>query len=776
MVLQQSEFTFHWEDGGPSWNHLHVVGFVIEEALSAPYQARITLQARGLDDEVDPADLIGKLSTLRILTGVEPPLRCVHGLIVEAVELGPSVLGMTYEVVLMPPLVRAMHRRRSRIFLNKTTRQILQAVLAGDPRMQPGDPPQGAAEPGDAFVTPSEMFAFRIRDPARLDDPNARPYCVQYEESDFDFVARLLEEDGISYHFEHTDRAVVLVLSDSDEGRLRLAPFEPLTPHTRGRHLDNVRLGNRLRPTRVKLTDYNWEKPNLDMAAEASAGDGDLFVAAYPGRYADAPRQGKPIARALLERLQTEARFATAEGACRLLGAGTVFFLDHPVDRYDGEYLVTRAELRGAAEGELAGGFGVRRDPGTPDGVPFWARVECARRGVAGRAEESRFRPARRTQKPRIHGSQTALVVDEPGARGAEIHVGGPAGNENGCVRLKFHWDTEVERHRKEPASCWVRVSQSFAGAGGGAVFHPRVGTEVVVEFIDGDPDRPLVTGRVYNGVQKPPAAGKGAATVSTFKSMSSPGGKTHNELSFDDTAGKEQIKLSAGKDMNTDVGHNRSETVTNDSTSTVKVNRTEETGSNRTAHVGGKNEESVDGDESITVGGRQTLTITSGQEMTVTADRKLTVTGPHEVSTGPETYTVNGPQKVTVTAAKTETVGATFDLSVTSPMTVNAAARHTLNTPVETVNATMMTINSTVTTINATTVAGINATVLSAVATGPVTLQGATITATAAGEIVLSGGGSAIKISAGGVEITGGAIKIAGGTVDITGSVVKVN
>jgi type VI secretion system secreted protein VgrG len=759
-----------------SWSHLHVTGFFIEEALSTPYQAKITLQARRTQDEVDPAELIGKLATLRIATWAEPPARWLHGLIVEAVELGASGLGMAYEVRLMPPLVRAMHRRRSRIFLEKTTRQILEAVLTGDPRMRPGDPPPGGAESGDDFVVPKELFAFRIRDPKRLDDVTARPYCVQYEESDFDFVARLLEEEGVAYHFEHTGQAVVLVLSDHDGGRCKLEPFDPLSPHTTGRHLDAVRLGSRLRPTRVMLTDYDWRKPRLDMAAEARGGDGDLFLAAYPGRYPDSPDQGEPLARALLERFQTEANFATAEGACRLLGAGTIFALDHPVDRYDGEYLVSRAELRGVAEGELAGVSGARDNLSTPEEPPFHARVECVRRGVGNRVEGSKFRPPRRTSKPRIQGSQTAIVMDEPNARGAEIHVGGPAGNENGCVRLKFHWDTEAERHRKEPASCWVRVSQSFAGAGGGAVWHPRVGTEVVVEFIDGDPDRPLVIGRVYNGVQKPPALGSGAATGSTLKSMSSPGGATYNELSFDDTAGKEQVKLFAGKDWTTEVGHDLRQTVTNDSTSTVHVNRAEETGANRKAHVGGANEESVDGDERVTVGGRQTVTITGGQDMNVTADRNLTVSGPHAVSTGPETYTVNGPQTVAVTAAKTETIGASLDQSVAAAMTVNAGASHTLNTPAETVNATAVTINSTTTTINAGTAASIDTTVLTAVAAGPVTLQGAIIAVAAAGEIVLSGGGSAIKISGSGVEITGGAIKIAGGTVDVTGGVVKVN
>jgi type VI secretion system secreted protein VgrG len=396
------------------------------------------------------------------------------------------------------------------------------------------------------------------------------------------------------------------------------------------------------------------------------------------------------------------------------------------------------------------------------------------RRGAGDGAAESHFRPARRTPKPHIFSTQTATVVDDPTARGAEIHVGGPPGNENGCVRLKFHWDTDAARHDKEPASAWVRVGQMFAGAGGGSVAHPRVGTEVIVAYEDGDPDRPIIVGRVYNGIQPIAALGKGSATVSTMKSLSSPGGKVFNEFQFDDTAGKEKVNLTAGKDWNSNIGHNRAETVTNDSTSTVKVNRTEKTGATRTTHVVTLNDETVDGDEKVTITGRQTLTITSGQDQTVTADRNLTVTGPHKVIVGPETYTVNGAETMTVTAAKTEGIGAAYDLTVTGAMTVNANATHTLNTPVATTNAPLISDNSTAWAVSASAMATINTTVLSAVAQGPATIQGATVTVTAAGDVVISG--ASIQIKGGSISLEGGSIKIAGGTVDITGSVVKVN
>jgi type VI secretion system secreted protein VgrG len=388
-------------------------------------------------------------------------------------------------------------------------------------------------------------------------------------------------------------------------------------------------------------------------------------------------------------------------------------------------------------------------------------------------------------------GPRVARALDEAFERWDGKGVGGPEGNENGCVRLKFHWDTETERLDKEPASCWVRVSQVFAGAGGGAVFHPRVGTEVIVEFEEGDPDRPIVTGRVYNGVQPAAANGKGAATVSTLKSLASPGGKVFNELQFNDTAGEEQVNLTAGKDWNSNVGNNRTETIQNDSKSSVLANRNEDTSADRTTTVGGNNSESVGGDESISVSGSQTISVGSSQSVSigssqtigVGADRGLSVGGSQTTSVAAsnsvaigasETYTVGAAQDVAIGATKTENVGAVYALSVGGPMTETVGGPHTLTTPLDTTNATAHMVNSSVTTINAASTATINTATFEALASGSATIQGATIDISAGGDITISGG--SVKIKAGSIELEGGSIKIAGGTTDVTGGVVKVN
>ncbi len=784
--MSNTDFTFHWEGGGAEWTHLRVVSFRIQDAISQPYEARIVLHARGADQEVDPEILVGALATLRVASLTSPSVRAFHGLIAEAAELGNSRFGMLYEVVLVPPVMRASHRVKSRIFLERTTKAILEAVLSGDPQMKLDDPEfEAPSSLTDPFEPPKEAFAFRLKDPSRLEDVAVRPYCVQYNESDFDFVARLLAEEGISFHFEHHAAAVVMVLADHDEGRTKLDPFDPIAAGAAGRQLDQIRLGKRLRPTKFRLVDYNWQKPKLDMRVEATAdGDASLAVDHYPGLYPDEPKQGEPLVKARLERLQTEARFAEVITPCRLMGAGVVFAIGHRAARYEGEYMVTRAELIGHAAGELG------PDELLPYGVaggdpsrPFIAKLECVRRGSGSSPEESKYRPPLMV-KPRIIGSQTAEVVAEPSNKDAEIHVGGPEGNENGCVRLRFHWDLETERLDKEPASCWVRVSQVFAGAGGGSVNHPRVGTEVIVEFIDGDPDRPIVVGRVYNGAQPPAALGKGAATISTMKSMASPKGSVFNELLFDDTAGEENVNLTAGKDWNTAVGNNREETVKNDSKSTVQANRKEDTTADRTTTVGGSNSESVTGSETIDVTGPQKITIgatqdesvSSSQTLTVGAARSMSVAASHTVVVGAsETYSIAAVQTVNVGAVKTENVGAAYTQNVAATALINIGAVHTLNVPVAVVNGSAaISANTIAHEVNASATATINTTDFAAVAGAGATIQGATVTITAGGDVVIEG--ASIKIKGGEISLEAGAVKIAGGTVDITGGVVNVN
>lgn len=802
MITHDFSFSFEGADApdGP-WDHLHVVSFRGREEISALYRYEVTLLARAPAPEVDPYDLVSKRASLRIATLTRPEYKIVHGVIVEAEEVGPVPEGMLYRIVLAPPLARAGHRTRCRIFLEKTTRQVINAVLQGDPHLTRADGAVAPPDSGerDSFAPADEKFTWRLFDPARVDDPAVRPYCVQYNESDLAFVARLLEEEGIGYHVENGDGVCLLVLSDTDAGKAKLDPFDPLGS-AEARAVTAIKLGGRLRATKVRLQDYDWRKPALGLKAEAKGDADDLFEVHYPGGFSyDAPKQGDPLAQARLDRYHVEAEYAVASGRCRVLAAGSVFALEHQATRYEGEYLVTRLEATGEQQGV---GSSIS---GATQREPYLVSFECARRGKGSAVVESRHRPSRVTPRPRILGSQTAFVTDEPSTKGKEIHVGGPKDAEIGCVRLKFHWDTDDARIAKEPSSCWVRVSQTFAGVGEGGVWHPRVGVEVIVDHLEGDPDRPLITGRVYNGANRPSAPASGAPTISSFKSFTSPGGGKFNEFSFDDAKGSEQIALHAAKDWKSEVGHDRAEHVTNNSSSGVDVDRSESTGNNRSTTVTANNTESVSGDESISVSGKQTESVGANQSITVGADQSLSVSANRTVSVGAD-------QKVGVGANQTVSIGANDSLSVSANRTVAVGANlgetvggnksvGVSGNASESVSGTRsVSVSGTLThtvsgavalngSANITQAAGADyaataggkagvqaGSELKLVAGAQAILQGASVAINASGDIVLSAGGSSIKIGGGGVEINGGPVKIAGATVDVTGGMVNIN
>lgn len=635
------------------WGTLRVVRFQGTEAISAPYRYEIILLDVGTPLPI--TEWIGKRATLRIATLSIPIHKTIHGIVVEAEEIGQLPEGRTLRLVLAPPWTRARHRRHCRIFLEKTLRQIVEAMLQSDKLVQKAGGQEISPDLGGIDFTPAqERFTWRIVDTSRLDDARVYPFVVQYNESDFDFVSRLLEGEGISYHFEHGADTALLVLTDSDSGRPHLAPLV-VGAGIDGREIRGFFSGARLRPAAVTLGDYNWKQPDVNMVTKAGDKGADLFEDIYPGLYPDHSNQGAPLAQIRLGRHKTEARFARGEGWLRVLGAGTIFELEHKTSRLEGEYVVTSMDVRAEQSGVLQS---------NPDGAmiePFNARFECARRGKGPAIEESNFRPALTITRPKIIGSQTAIVTAEPSTLGAEINVGGPSGTDIGCVRLKFHWDTDALRLGKESSSCWVRVNEPFAGSGSGGVWHPRVGTEVIVEFEEGNPDRPIVVGRVYNGVNRPYHGGN--PVMSTFKSNASPGGKVHNEITFDDSSGAELVYTNAGKDMETDVGNERLETVAANATMKVGANDQETIGANCTVKVGINENVSVKANDTSTIAGNVTTTIGSNS---------LTMIGVNEV------HVVGGNQTTTIGATHTEIVGASLTETIGGTLTTNVAAAET--------------------------------------------------------------------------------------------------
>jgi len=788
------DFTFAWENGG--WDDLLVVRFLGTEAISTPYRYEIDLLRRG-HNSLDLDDFIGAHACLRIATLSSPGYRIVHGLITEAEELSSVPEGQLYRIVLEPPLALAERITRSRSFVDKTLRQIIDTVLSPLLHRADGAHTHGDDDHPHGYSPAKSEYCYRITDTTRIDDRMARAFCVQYNESDFSFLSRLLEEEGISYHFEHGPQSCLLVLSDADEGKTPLSPFFSLGQGKHGRDVSSFHLGKRLREKAVKIVDFDWRKPQLPLRAEAGR-DAKLFQHRFPGYFQDRTALGTLLVKAQVERLATEASYATGSGGARVLSAGAIFQYDDFGSRHEGEYLTTKIQVRGEQSGVVS-----QASDHAPE--PFAIRFELVRRGKGSHVEPSRFRPECRTPKPRIVGTQTAFVTDEPGARGVEVHVGGPKDAEIGCVRVRFHWDEDTARHEKEPTSCWVRVSQIVAGAGRGALFHPRVGDEVIVDFLEGDPDRPIVTGSVYNGANRPPADAKGAATVSAIRSLATPGGGVKNELAFDDTKDREVLSLHAGRNMATHAGNDRTETVTNNASSRVGVDRSEITGANRATDVGGDNAEHVAGNETLGVDANQSITIGANQSFVVGADRSVFV-GANETKSvaAAQSITVSASRSVSVGAdqsrnvggSMTDTIGGSASLGIGGSRSISVAGNQDANIGGDYGGAVGGSANQAIggafgLNIGASMEAGIAANAVLATGANIALSAGGTMALVAQGEsgvqapglsivglaeLVLCVGGSSIRMTPGSIELASPCVKISGGATNVTGGLLNLN
>jgi type VI secretion system secreted protein VgrG len=439
-----------------------------------------------------------------------------------------------------------------------------------------------------------------------------REYCVQYNESDFDFVSRLLEEEGIFYYFEHTKNNHTLVMADSPAGYFTLDDEEVrYSPEDRmhEQQLTCWRHAYEFRPGRVAQCDFNFKKPTDSLRTQDKLtlpyqGSSDLEVFEYPGRYVEGA-EGDRLTRVRKEEIQAEHDRATGSGAYISFSPGGKFRIaQHARSQEEGkQYVITEITTRFASNL----GFDSFEEE------DYCNEFTCI-------PAETPFRPRRNTPKPFLDGPQTAIVVTD----GQEIVV-----DEHARVKVQFHWDRYGNRDIN--SSCWIRVSQVHAGQGWGMVDIPRKDEEVIVSFLDGDPDRPIITGRVYNGLNQVPFGLKGAGANkdnktrrgNTTKSYGSGG---YNEMSMDDTAGKEQIRIHGQNNMDTTVqndqtltvNNDRTKTIANNETNSIGVDQTSEIGSNRKTSVGDNDTTNVAADQTASVGGSQTTNVSSNQTNSV--------------------------------------------------------------------------------------------------------------------------------------------------------------
>jgi len=492
-----------------------------------------------------------------------------------------------------------------------------------------------------------------------------RLFCVQYNETDFDFLSRLMEEEGIYYYFEHEKDKHTLVLADAPSahetfGKYNVVPWYPpdAHDHREREHLDDWSMARGVRSGKFTQRDFDFTKPGADLEVVSRIAkphaQAEFEQYRYPGGYTEV-QKGEAIARARLEADQADHEILRGRGNARGMIPGFLFTLElFPRDDQNREYLILEVTHRLHQGGYDSGGVDSNDD----------FEYGCSLQAMPS---SEPYRPPRATPRPVVYGPQTAIVVGESGE---EIWT-----NEHGQVKVQFHWDREGRNDQN--SSCWVRVSQAWAGKQWGAQFLPRIGHEVIVEFLEGDPDRPIITGSVYNAENKPPYDLPGNATQSGVKTRSSKSGTrdNFNEIRFEDKKGSEQLYMHAEKNMDTRVENcqtlnvdvNRSVTVGNDEKHHVKNSREKNVDMDETTMIGKNREATVGLNEKLTVGNERTKTIGTSESSTIGVNRSATVA----VS---DTLNVGANFSATAGAMLSMKAGAVMSLDAGGAMTLKAA------------------------------------------------------------------------------------------------------
>jgi type VI secretion system secreted protein VgrG len=500
------------------------------------------LQLHSLDNAIDLNQLLGKpmCLSLQLDGGGE---RHFHGIVARCSQNVDQGQFASYQATLRPWLWLLTRTSDCRIFQNLTIPQIIKQVFRD----------LGFSDFEDALSRPYREWE----------------YCVQYRETSFDFVSRLMEQEGIYYFFRHEQGRHVLVLADAYGAHTSApgyasVPYYPKNDQQRERdHIHDWHLAQEVQPGSLELNDYDFQRPSARIDVRSAmprphtAGDYPLYD--YPGTYVQS-EDGEHYARTRIEALQTLHEQVELAGNARGLGSGHLFSLTG-FSRQDQnrEYLIVGSRYSISQEsGET--GIGAAS-------AQFESRLTCID------AQQS-YRPLPNTHRPIVKGPQTALVV---GPKGEEIWT-----DQFGRVKVHFYWDRHDQSN--ENSSCWIRVSQSWAGKNWGSMQIPRIGQEVIVSFLEGDPDRPIITGRVYNAEQTVPYDLPENATQSGMKSRSSKGGTpaNFNEIRMEDKKGAEQLYIHAERnqdivvevDESHSVGHDRNKSIGHDETVTIGNNR----------------------------------------------------------------------------------------------------------------------------------------------------------------------------------------------------------
>jgi len=593
------------------------------EELGRP--SEFELSALSTRNDIKPSDLLGKKITVK-LERVKGGYRYFNGHVTRFAQ--GQTIGRYYEyrMTVRSWLWFLTRTTDCRIFQEKTVPDIIKEVF--------------------------QDHSMAVFDDGLTGTYTQREYCVQYRETDFNFVSRLMEEEGIYYYFEHSDGKHTLKLVDSDSGHKKLEGKSSIAYHLPGRALHGdeefiqlFRQQQRIQPGNVAMRSFDHTKPKADLGVKAKNVEqhesADYEIYDFEGDYVQTDN-GDHFARVRIDELHSEFDLAEAECNVREIAVGHLFTLTNaPRKDQEKDYLIVKAEY------DLQNNT---YETNTNEDAIY----HCAMTVLQSRQQ---FRPARLNPRPTMGGPQTAVVV---GPGGEEIYC-----DKYGRVKVQFHWDRYGKKN--ENSSCWIRVSNPWAGANWGGMAVPRMGQEVIVDFLEGDPDQPIIIGRVYNADQMPPYALPANMTQTGIKSRSSKGGgaANFNEIRFEDKKGSEQVFLHAEKNQDIEVekdethwvGNDRKKTIDHDETSHIKHDRTE----------------TVDNNETITIVGNRSITVDKSETATVAMQRTHTV-GINE------TISVGAAQEITVGAAQVITVGASQTISAAASQTLNAGRNQAIN------------------------------------------------------------------------------------------------
>ena len=607
----QASFLFEIK-GAPK---IEVAYFQAQERISEPFAVHVALASTS---QIQYDDVIQKEALLS-LSGDEAD-RYFHGIVRKFEHTGKNGQKHLYQADIVPFLMLLSLEQDCRIFQDKKVQDIVTKIYQ---------------ESG----IPDDRYEFRLKNKDRM-----RKFCVQYRETDMDFVCRLLQEEGIFYFFEHSKDKHVMVFADDTvnykpiEGNQEVSfkPASGLNPEKES--ISYVDFSRRLRPGTYTHTNYNFKKPSVDLETKEKAKDAKqqkFEIYDYPGQYGK-EEQGKRLAKIHLEAGKALEEQASGNSTCPRLVAGFTFKLEgHDFKAFNREYLLVGVSHSGQQPQAL------EEQAGSSAGANYSNTFLAIPSTVT-------YRPLKTIEKPYVRGLQTATVV---GRKGEEIHT-----DEWGRVAVQFHWDRLGKND--ENSSCWIRVGQMWGGVGWGAQFIPRVGDEVLVDFMEGDPDWPIIVGSVYNEANQPIYDLKNNKTQSGIKTRSYPDGPGFNELRFDDKKGEEHVYLQGEKDWNILIKNDKGQSVGHDETLSVANNRTQTVGANQRETIGANQEIQVGANHTETIGANMSLSVGGAKTETVGSSTSLSVGG-----TKSETVTINSAE--TIGAAKELTIGGLYQVSV---------------------------------------------------------------------------------------------------------------